>query len=94
MMSKFGLKRRIFSNRDNKIIATIIGIILTPILLGDFIFLDIHPFFKELSHPSVWLAVSISILFIAPYAIRELVFRKRRNNIMDRSIEKNKLNAL
>lgn len=94
MMSKFRLKRRIFSNRDNKIIATIIGIVLTPILLGYFIFLDIHPFFKELSHPYVWLVVVLSILFLVPYIIRELVFRIRRNIVMDRPIEKNQLNAL
>jgi len=87
MKDKLGLKRRIFSNKETNKIAFIFGIVSTPMLLAYFMLINIHPFFKEFEHPYIWLAVVLVILFFVPYTIRELIYRRKRNIIMNRPIK-------
>lgn len=61
MKDKFGLNRHIFSNRSTKKIATVTGIILAPVLIGYFMLLDMHPFFKGIEHPYVWLSIALTL---------------------------------
>lgn len=89
MMSKFGLKRRTFSNRENMKIATIIGIVLTP-----FILLALHPFLKGLDHPYIWLSFALAIVFLGPFTIREFLYKKRRNIKLSRLLENNRQGTL
>lgn len=82
MTDKFGLKRRIFSNKESKKIATLQGIILAPIMLGYFMLLDMHPFFRSLEHPYILLSIALAVFFIGPYTIRELIYRNKRTILL------------
>lgn len=84
MTDKFGLKRHISSNKESKKVATIMGILLSPVLLFYFILLDVHPFFRDLEHPYILLAVVLILLFFVPYIVREIIYRRRRNNILSK----------
>lgn len=92
MKDKFGLNRHIFSNRGIKKIATVTGIILAPVLIGYFMLLDMHPFFKGIEHPYVWLSIALGLFFIGPYIIREFMYRNKRNNIMGKLLETSRIN--
>lgn len=94
MNDKFGLRRHIFSDKSTKRIATVTGIILAPVLIGYFMLLDMHPFFKGIEHPYVWLSIALGLFFIGPYIIREFMYRNKRNNIMGKLIETSQTNAL
>lgn len=94
MDDKFGLRRHIFSNRSTKRIATITGIILALVLIGYFMLLDMHPFFKGIEHPYIWLSIALALFFIGPYISREFIYRQRRNKKMSGLLENIPSNAL
>jgi hypothetical protein len=82
MSSKLGIKRSIFSNRQIQKYGSILGIILFPLLLAYIILVDIHPLFRAIKHPEIFIAIIFSLVFIAIYLLRELLYRKKRNKLL------------